>query len=138
MITGPGLAESTQASAGRSDGGLVVAAFRNDFPSLIAAAGVSVSQAGYNTVSDILRAGCRAVVSPFAGAGETEQTARAGKLESRNLAEVIAEAELDAPRLAAAVERAAARPKPAAHGLDLEGARNSARELRQLLLHPSP
>ena len=136
VITGLGLAGTAQASGGRSDGGLVVTAFRDDFPSLIAAAGVSVSQAGYNTVSDILRAGCRAVVSPFAGAGETEQTARAAKLKSRNLAEVIAEAELDAPRLAAAIERAAARPKPAAHGLDLEGARNSARELRQLHLHP--
>ncbi len=107
--------------------------FRSDFAGLLAAAELSVSQAGYNTVSDVLSAGCRAIVSPFTGEGETEQTARAAKLESRKLAQVIPEAELDSPSLGAAVEQTLALPKPSAHGLDLDGARNSARELRQLL-----
>jgi predicted glycosyltransferase len=114
-------------------GELVIESFRSDFAGLLAAAELSVSQAGYNTVCDILRAGCRAVVSPFAGAGETEQTSRAARLRSRNLVEVVAEAELDVDTLIAAVERAMARPKPGPHGLDLEGAQNTARELRTLL-----
>ena len=130
VLTGPNLAADFAQGSGT---GTVIESFRGDFPNLLAAAGVSVSQAGYNTVGDVLRVGCRAVLSPFAGAGETEQTARATKLESRNLAEVISEAELDPPSLAAAVERALALPRPAAHGLDLEGARHSARELRRLL-----
>ena len=35
---------------------------------------LSVSQAGYNTVCDILRAGCRPLLIPFTAGGETEQT----------------------------------------------------------------
>jgi predicted glycosyltransferase len=128
VMTGPNLAGDFARSSDRP----VVQSFRSDFPSLLAAAGVSVSQAGYNTVGDILCAGCRAVLVPFVGLGETEQTKRAGKLKSRKLAEVIPEAELDAPSLAAAVEISLGSPKPSAHGLNLEGARNSARELRRL------
>jgi predicted glycosyltransferase len=128
VITGPNLAGDLAPTSARP----VVHSFRGDFPNLLAAAGASVSQAGYNTVGDILRAGCRAVLVPFVGVGETEQTQRAGKLKSRNLALVIPEAELDPPSLAAAIERSLASPKPVAHGIDLEGARNSARELRRL------
>jgi predicted glycosyltransferase len=113
--------------------GLIIEEFRPDFGGLLAAAELSISQAGYNTVSDVLSAGCRAVLSPFAGEGETEQTLRGAKLKSRKLAEVIPEVELNAPSLAAAVEQTLTLPKPSAHGLDLDGARNSARELRQLL-----
>jgi predicted glycosyltransferase len=134
VITGPHLAaEFAQTSGSRSHDGPVVATFRSDFPGLLAAAELSVSQAGYNTVSDVLRAGCRAVVSPFAGAGETEQTVRAAKLESRNLAEVVPDAKLGASALASAVERALALPKPPRHGLDLEGARSTALQLRRSL-----
>ena len=40
-------------------------------------AGLSISQSGYNTVCDVLQAGCRAIYVPFAAGGETEQTVRA-------------------------------------------------------------
>ncbi len=134
MITGPRReAELPDVSDAAVRVGLIIEEFRPDFGGLLAVAELSISQAGYNTVSDVLSAGCRAVLSPFAGEGETEQTLRGAKLKSRKLAEVIPEVELDAPSLAAAVEQTLALPKPSAHGLDLDGARNSARELRQLL-----
>jgi predicted glycosyltransferase len=68
---------------------------------------VSVSQAGYNTIQDVLGARTPAVLVPFAAAGETEQATRAAKLAARGLAEVVDERDLAPPALAAALERAA-------------------------------
>ena len=58
---------------------------------LLAGARLSVSQAGYNTVCDLLRAGCRCVLIPFAAGGETEQTVARRRLEKLGLADVLAE-----------------------------------------------
>ena len=46
---------------------------RDDFTTLLRNCAVSVSQAGYNTTLEILDAGARAVLVPFAGGAETEQ-----------------------------------------------------------------
>ena len=54
--------------------------FRHDLPGLLRRCRVSVSQAGYNTVLDILRAGARAVLVPYEAERETEQLARADRL----------------------------------------------------------
>ena len=78
-----------------------------------------------------LRAGCRSLLVPFAAGGETEQTVRALMLEELGLATVLAEKDLTAEGLAKAVEQALAGPTPAAHRLDLEGARRSAQILRE-------
>ena len=51
--------------------------FRKDLAGLMASARVSVSQAGYNTVCDMLVAGCQSVLVPYASGGETEQSLRA-------------------------------------------------------------
>ncbi|MGE3872875.1 MAG: glycosyltransferase family protein, partial [Parvibaculaceae bacterium] len=74
VITGPNFPKPEQAAlaAGLPDG-VKLETFRPDFPGLLASAAVSVSQAGYNTVCDLLRARCRAVLIPFAEGGETEQ-----------------------------------------------------------------
>ena len=50
---------------------------RPDFRALLARAAVSVSQAGYNTAVDLLRAGVAAVLVPFEAGRETEQRLRA-------------------------------------------------------------
>ena len=59
---------------------------RPDFRRLLARAAVSVSQAGYNTVVDLLRTGVRAVLVPFEAGRETEQRLRAECLQSLGLA----------------------------------------------------
>ena len=64
--------------------------FRSDFASLLNGAALSVSQAGYNTVCDILRAGCRSLLVPFSAGGETEQSVRAERLARLGLASFIA------------------------------------------------
>lgn len=108
------------------NGGIVVERARADFPRLLEDCAVSVSQAGYNTMMDILKAGARSVVIPFAGGGETEQTVRALAFAEQRLVDVVTEDELTPPALAAAVDRAAARPRPPSGKVDLHGAERSA------------
>jgi predicted glycosyltransferase len=112
---------------------LVVETMRADFTTLLANCALSISQAGYNTVMETLQARARAVLVPYAAGGESEQTARARLLAAQGLVEFIDEAALDATGLAAAAERAAARPRPPAGAVDLDGARRSAALLRELL-----
>ena len=66
--------DSIRAKAGA---GIVVERARTDFPALLASSALSISQCGYNTMMELLNAGIRAVVVPFAGDGETEQSTRA-------------------------------------------------------------
>lgn len=56
--------------------------FRKDFASLLTGARLSISQAGYNTVCDVLQAKCRSLLIPFSASGETEQSARAERLQN--------------------------------------------------------
>lgn len=111
--------------------GIAVERARPDFPALLRACRLSISQAGYNTAVDLLQARVPAVLVPFSGGSETEQALRAAKLAEAGLAAVVAEDSLSADRLAAAVDAAAALP-PAAHGLRLDGAAETARILRAL------
>lgn len=108
------------------EGHVVVEQARSDFTSLLANCVVSVSQAGYNTVMEILQAGARAVVVPFAGGNETEQTQRAELLALRGSLEVVGEHLLTPESLAAAVERAARKPRLGVAAVDLDGASRSA------------
>ncbi len=79
---------------------MTIERFRDDFAALLAGCRVSVSQAGYNTVLDILAARARAVLVPFAAERETEQLLRAERLAARGAAELVRESELTpaAPR----------------------------------------
>lgn len=134
LITGPNLpAELFDDAERRAPDRLTVFRFRQDFPSLLRNAELSVSQAGYNTICDIFRAGCRALLVPFAAGGETEQSERAARLEAQGLALTLTEDALAGETLAEAIVRALGRPKPQRTVLDLDGAAGSARMLRGLL-----
>ena len=102
---------------------------RPDFPELLARCTLSISQAGYNTLMDILQARCRAVVVPFAAGNETEQTDRARLFEARGLLHIADEAGLTAETLAHAIARALEAPPPPAFTPALDGAANTARLL---------
>jgi predicted glycosyltransferase len=134
LITGPNLPQPEfDAAVAAAPANLELFRFRRDFASLLGGAGLSVSQAGYNTVCDLLHAGCRSLLVPFAAGGETEQEVRAARLERLGLASVIGENGLTPARLAGAIEAALAMPQPPRHALDLDGARKSAQVLRELL-----
>ncbi len=93
--------------------GVVVERSRTDFPRLLAGAALSISQAGYNTVMEVLQAGCPAVVVPFAAGAETEQSLRAELLAARGALAVVDEAGLTGESLARGIAQAlAARKAP--------------------------
>jgi predicted glycosyltransferase len=106
--------------------GVAVERFAPDLGALLHRCRVSVSQAGYNTLLEILGAGARAVLVPFAAERETEQLLRAERLAALGAVELVREDALSPVTLAAAIERAAARdPIPVA--IDAGGAARSAR-----------
>ncbi len=106
--------------------GVIVERARADFLSLLAASQLSISQGGYNTVTEILATGTRGVIVPYAGGEETEQTIRAGLLAERGLVRVVEERHLNPTQLAAAVTAAETSKPPAAPGVRLDGAKTSA------------
>jgi predicted glycosyltransferase len=89
-----------------------------DLPAYLAGARVSVSQAGYNTVADILVAGCAAVLVPFASGGETEQTMRAEALAISSRAAVVREDNLNPESIATAICQAVSLPQATVMQLD--------------------
>lgn len=113
--------------------GVVVERARQDFPALLAGARLSISQAGYNTVLEVLAARRPAVVVPFAGSGETEQPLRAHLLGERGAFTVLPEAELSPAALAKAIRGAlSSDPVPTGFsGLDVGGAEKSAQIIGQ-------
>jgi predicted glycosyltransferase len=98
---------------------------RPDFRALLSRAEVSVSQAGYNTVVDLLRTGVRPVLVPFEAGRETEQRLRAERLKALGLAAVLPEADLSPGSLAGAIQQELTNPPSPPHRLSLDGARRS-------------
>lgn len=130
LLAGPDLPKPAFAALAASAApSAIVERARPDFASLLARASVSVSQAGYNTVMDILSAGCRSVLVPFAAGGETEQAVRARLLAKAGRAQVLEEVFLTPEGLAAAVEAAARMPPPPPPSMALDGAETTARML---------
>jgi len=114
------------ALAALSGPGIVVERSRPDFTALVTNAALSISQGGYNTVMEVLEAGTRAVIVPYAGGAETEQTMRAQELARHTPIEVLDESALSSQTLAAAVDAAWDRSPPANGMLNTNGAATSA------------
>lgn len=134
LITGPNLSTAVfDDLAWPAPDGVVVERWRNDLPILLRNCAVSISQAGYNTVMDVLQAGARAVVVPFAEAGETEQMVRANRLATHGLLTVVDPRRLSAKLLAQAIDQAAA-GEPPTMPFDVTGAATTARLLREMCL----
>jgi len=112
--------------------GVIVERYRADFPQLLRRCRVSVSQAGYNTVLDILAASAPAVLVPFAEMRETEQTLRAERLAACGVVEMLSSTALSPDRLAEAIERAVRR-RPAALEVDAAGADRTAVAIADML-----
>lgn len=126
VIAGPNLdpAERDRIMAAT---GVAAYTFRDDLPALLGAAQVSISQAGYNTVGDILRSGCHSVLVPYTEGGETEQADRARRLAARGRARVIEADRLTAEGLATELDALAVSPRPDDEtSLALEGAATAA------------
>jgi predicted glycosyltransferase len=133
VIAGTNLPEADFAAlCAEAPAGVAVERFRDDFVRLLHGCRVSVSQAGYNTVMEILGARARAVLVPFAAARETEQLVRAERLAALGAVELVRDSELSPASLAAAIERALAR-EPATVAIDTAGAARSARLIAAMI-----
>lgn len=134
IITGPNLPQDGfDRMRAMTRPGVEIMRFRQDFAAVLGAARLSVSQAGYNTVCDILGAGCRAVLVPFAAGGETEQTRRAERLADLGRVSVLPEAGLGSDAMVQVIRAALSGPDPEPlPGLRLDGARRTAELLLDL------
>ncbi len=126
LLVGGDLPEPAFQDLRAKAGGLAtVARARPDFRALLRGAALSISQAGYNTVVDLLATGVPAVVVPFAAGGQTEQAFRARRLAALGLAVAVEPDSLAVATLASAIGQVRA-GGPAPHTLDLRGAETSA------------
>ncbi|TCU14049.1 glycosyltransferase family protein [Rhizobium sullae] len=134
LVSGPNLPEADFIGLSRNaPANITLTRFRKDFPSLLRGAKVSISQAGYNTIGDLLHADCCSILIPFVAGGETEQTVRAERLQAMGLATILPEQGLTAEHVAAAVESALAAPARKEVALDLTGAGTTASIIRSML-----
>ncbi len=136
VVTGPFLPEPAWEWLELQAGGspyLDVVRHVSDLCGEIGRSAVSVSQCGYNTAMDLLRAGKPAVVVPFSDQGEDEQRRRAERLAAVGAVRHLPAEELDGERLTAEVKAALSQPPPVTP-LDLSGRETSARVVVALAL----
>ncbi len=103
-----------------------------DLAAELRAASVSVSQAGYNTVLEVIGAGVPALVVPYATPEEDEQLRRARRLERLGALRVLDPDRLDPAALARDIRRLFSfGPQPAA--VDVGGVASTSRILHELV-----
>ena len=117
-----------------ADDGVIVERNRPDFGALMHRAKLSISQAGYNTMTDLLQTDTASVVIPFAEAAEIEQSLRAAALQRLGRVVTLAQADMTAETLAQALAQAREHCRPLQ--LNLDGAAQSARMIGQWLADP--
>jgi predicted glycosyltransferase len=128
VIAGPFLSEESWRelrSLARGRNQLRLVRQVTDLCSELSGAAVSISQAGYNTCLDVLRAKVPAILVPFAKEDEDEQRRRALRLQDLGAVKVIEQKDLTAAQLATEIRRLM-NSKFATPALDLNGAENSA------------
>ena len=136
LLAGPNLPEEVfERLAEALPDNVILERYRREFPKMLRRCRLSVSQAGYNTILDILAAGARAVVVPFASERETEQQLRAERLAACGVLEVLPETQLTAAELAHAIERAIKRDRRMI-SVEMGGARRSAHLIGNMIRDP--
>ncbi len=134
LLAGQGLPDDVFADLERQAApGVIVERARPDFTTLLSNCALSISQGGYNTVMEVLATGARAVLVPYAGGNETEQTLRVKLLSQAGLVRQIPEAELSVRTLVEAVAKASTDSPSQALRIDRAGAQKSAEFLASRL-----
>lgn len=114
-----------------------VCRFTSSFEFLMRQAALSISMAGYNTCMNLLNTGTRALVWPFTGHKNDEQTIRAQKLEQRGLLTLLRPADLAPEHLAekilASLRGSHARTP---HSINTNGGRETALSIERLAQQP--
>lgn len=116
-------------------GHVVVERNRPDFPDLLSQCAVSVSQAGYNTLMDILATNTPAVVIPFEGKGEREQSIRARVFEDKGRLAIVKEQQLCGTSLLNAIEECLNHTSPGSMDIKMNGSRSMVAFIGQTLVN---
>lgn len=136
IFTGPYLpdeqfAHLQQLAANQSQ--IKIERFTSEFQSHLEQSDLSISMAGYNTCMNLLTANVRALVYPFTGNGNEEQTVRAVKLEKLGAVSIIRDAELEATLLAEKILQLLKQAVPERPSLDLDGAGKTVNAINNFL-----
>ena len=111
--------------------------FSKHLVAYLACSSLSISMAGYNTCMNIVTTGVPALVLPFTGGGNDEQTVRARKLADLGLVTVLSPGDLEATRLAELMENSMRQPRNTS-GLDISGSARLGELLRPLVEAKQP
>ena len=137
LLVSPAISENDFNELKRNAGdGVVVERNRPDFGALLNRAKLSISQAGYNTMADLLQTETAGVVIPFAEAAEIEQSLRAAALQRLGRVVALAQDDMTPETLANALAQASEQCRPLR--LNLDGAEHSARMIGQWLADAEP
>ena len=142
ILTGPYMPEEQfqqlqQAAEGQEQ--VVIQRYTSEFLSLLQQASLSVSMAGYNTCMNLIATGTKALVVPFTGGGNTEQTIRAEKLAQLGVVGVVSPSQLQPDYLAERMIQALQAPPPTQTlSLDQDGAMKTVTCLQELVVRKTP
>lgn len=134
IFTGPFLPEERFAELSgmaANQPSITLARFTPSLPLRLQQADLSISMAGYNTCMDVVVAGVPALLYPFTGGQNEEQTTRARKLQALGAAAMLDSDDLNAERLARKILSGLA-SKTSKIALDIDGVRKTAALLRNL------
>jgi predicted glycosyltransferase len=133
LVAGPFLPDAARSRLRSRQGAVLDLVDRvDDLCGEVAASAASLSQAGYNTTLDVVRAGRPAVVVPYADGDEDEQTRRAARMAALGVLRAVPAAELTPARLVDEVVAAVAAPPPSV-ALDLGGRERSTKIVVELV-----
>jgi predicted glycosyltransferase len=104
----------------------------DDLAGEIARSALSLSQGGYNTTMDLLRAGTPAVVVPYADGSEDEQSRRTSRLAELGVLRMVPATALGERDVLLGALASAAAEAPAPVPLNLSGAETTARILAEI------
>ena len=111
---------------------LTVERYTPELLSYMQQANLSISMSGYNTTMNILMTGVRAMMLPFNGNGDREQTMRVQKLEQLGIVKAISTDSLQ-PEILAEHIIAYLNEQPNPPNFDFEGVAKTAAYLRKLV-----
>ena len=133
LVTGPLMSKVQQRELASRAVRLGVQMFtsRNDMPEVITGACGVVTMGGYNTISEVVRAGKPALVMPRTGPSR-EQLVRASALAAANAATMILPEEATPAAMASALRTLVTSPAPAIDPEDHDGAARAAELLCML------
>ncbi|WP_320169573.1 glycosyltransferase [Maridesulfovibrio sp.] len=133
MLTGPFLdsdAYENLCNRAEKNTRIKIKRFAPDFTNLLMAGDAMVSMAGYNTCMDILASGIPAAVYPFSF--NREQTMRAEKISRHIRLDILKQEDLAISRMEDIINNLLIRNRTSPdHGIDLNGAGNSAEIIRK-------